>query len=178
MGVCPFTSYFITHHLDIVIDILQTLIHASNQQVWPDSGTGTLISVQAYNFLRSPLLQMAWAPWIWAPFISQLWSTTVWRAIWGKLPTSDVFHCIGHSGPTMCPLCTSFTRTQVLVLSECIFTRSIYTSICDIFNIQLSYDLGSLAWFLQAKQVAQSEQINNLWKLFLHHCMGYLVYSL
>lgn len=68
-------------HLDVVLDILQTLMHESDQRVWPSSGTDSLTSKQAYDALHSPLLTTSWAPWIWAPFITQLHSTTVWRAI-------------------------------------------------------------------------------------------------
>lgn len=61
-GVWFFTSYFITRHLDVVIDILQIPIHYTDERIWPSSGTGILTSRHAYDFLRSHLLRTSWAP--------------------------------------------------------------------------------------------------------------------
>lgn len=72
-GVWYFTLHFITRHLDVVIGILQTPIHSSDQRIWPSLAIGILTSKMAYDFLRSPL-HMSWAPWIWAPFIPQIWA--------------------------------------------------------------------------------------------------------
>lgn len=43
-GVWYFTSYFITYHLDVVIDILQTPFYDVDQRIWLDSGMGVLTS--------------------------------------------------------------------------------------------------------------------------------------
>lgn len=39
-----------THHLDIVIDILHTLIHDEDHLIWPNSCTGDLTSRMTYDF--------------------------------------------------------------------------------------------------------------------------------
>lgn len=45
-GVRYFTSYFITRHLNVVIDILQAPIHDFDHRIWLDSTTGVLTSRQ------------------------------------------------------------------------------------------------------------------------------------
>lgn len=146
-GVLYFMSFFITHHLDVVIDILQTPIHESDQRIWPDFGMGTLTSRQAYDILRSPLLRMQWAPWLWAPFIPQMRSTIVWSAIWRKLSTAYVIQ------RTSFPLCMASHETQEHILSECRFARSLFDSHFGIFHIWLRYDIGFSSLVLQAQHV-------------------------
>lgn len=57
--VWHFTSHFITHHLEVVLDILQTPIHDEDQYIWPSSGTRSLTSKHAYDLLHSQLLSMS-----------------------------------------------------------------------------------------------------------------------
>lgn len=149
----------------MVIDILRTPINDADRRVWLDSGTGILTSCQAYDLLRSPLLHMPWASWIWAPFTPKLRSTTVLRATWRKLPTTNSLQRIGFSGATRCPLCLVASETQDHILSNCRFTHSLYDSMFDIFHIRLSYDMGFSSILLQAQQFAQNKQIKNLWRL-------------
>lgn len=120
-GTWHFTGYFLTQLLDILL-VLHTPVYDHDCRLWPNSAVGVLTSKRSYEMLRSPLLKMPCAPWIWSPFIPQLRSAIVWCAVWGKLPTSDIIQRICYASPTVCLTTSEF---QEHLLTECRFTRSI-----------------------------------------------------
>lgn len=145
---------FFQRHQDIVNDILRITAHITDLRIWPSSASGNLTSRHAYEFLRSPLLRMSWASWIWAPFIPQIRNTVVWRASWDKLPTTDRFQQIGLQGPSICHLCMADSEIQDHILSECRFTRSLLSSIFDIFNVHICYDFGFSSILIQVRTIS------------------------